>query len=56
MADEGKKITFAELVEARKEDMKSIRPGFMTVVTDGKHSIEISSPSIAERTDSRLRS
>ena len=43
------KISFSELVESRKEEMQHILPGFMTEVTDGKHSAIVYSPTPNQR-------
>lgn len=49
MSDEKNKITFKELVQARKEEMRSMRPGLMTKVSDGEHIVEIYSPTTFDR-------
>lgn len=54
MADEVGKITFGELVDIRKEEMQHMRPGLMTIVSDGKHSVEICSPSTSERSNFKV--
>lgn len=54
MSDEVKKITFRELVQARKDEMQSILPGFVTIVTDETHSVEVSSPDVFERSTFKM--
>lgn len=46
---EEQKISFKQLVEARKEEMQSMRPGLMTKVSDGEHMVEIYSPTTFDR-------
>ena len=45
----GKQISLRELVDARKQEMQSILPGFTTEVTDGKNKVIVESPSYRER-------
>lgn len=55
MADrEDTKISFKQLVEARKEEMQSMRPGLMTQVTDGVHTVEVESPGTFERSTFKM--
>jgi len=42
-------IKFSELVEIRREEMKSVLPGFYTQVTDGVNETRVESPSAEER-------
>ena len=53
--EEDKKITFKQLVEARKEEMQHMRPGLMTIVTDGEHTVEIESPRAFARSTFKLK-
>ena len=53
MTDE-QKISFKQLVEARKEEMQHIRPGFMTEVTDGTHTMIVCSPEPREKSQFRV--
>lgn len=46
---EEQKISFKQLVEARKEEMQSMRPGLMTKVSDGEYIIEVNSPNVFDR-------
>ena len=54
MSEEEKKITFKELVQARKEEMQHMRPGFVTIVTNETHSIEVSSPRTFDRSTFKM--
>lgn len=47
--EKDQKISFKQLVEDRKEDMQHILPGFVTKVTDGKHTVVIESPGVFDR-------
>ena len=49
MNEEEKKITFKELVETRREEMKSMLPGLMTIVRIGEYQTEVYSPNSFER-------
>ena len=42
-------LKFSELVEIRREEMKSVLPGFYTQVTDGVNEARVESPSAEER-------
>lgn len=42
-------IKFNELVEARQQEMESMRPGFMTRVVLGKYSKDIKSPNAFQK-------
>ena len=46
---EEQKISLKQLVEARKDEMQDMLPGFMTKVTDGKHTVIIESPGVFDR-------
>ena len=48
-------IKFDELVEARKQEMESMRPGFITKVELGKYSAIVASPSVSERSQYKNR-
>lgn len=48
MSDE-QKISFKQLVEVRKEEMQSMRPGLMTEISDGVHTMLVCSPDTFER-------
>ena len=50
----GKKLSLRELVDARKQEMQSILPGFMTEVTDGKNKVMVESPSYRERSQFKV--
>ena len=43
------KVSLKQLVEDRKEEMRSILPGFMSKVTDGKNTVIVESPGVLER-------
>ena len=55
MADEGKAISFKELVNVRKDEMQSMLPGFMAEVTNGKDTVYVESPSTFEKISLKVR-
>ena len=44
-----KELTLREVVEARKQEMESVLPGFVTMVTKGNKSVDVYSPSVSQR-------
>ena len=46
---EDQKISFKQRVEACKEEMQHILPGFMKKISDGKHTVIVESPSVFDR-------
>lgn len=44
-----KELTLREVVEARKQEMESVLPGFVTKVTKGNKSVDVYSPSVSQR-------
>ena len=48
-------ISFAQLVEVRREEMQHMRPGLMTQLTDGEHIVEVSSPGSFERSTFKFK-
>ena len=55
MADEGKSISFKELVDVRKEEMQGMLPGFMAEVRNGDKSVIVYSPSFFEKASLTVR-
>lgn len=47
-------IKFDELVEARQQEMESMRPGLMTKVELGKYSKNITSPSAFQKSTYKM--
>ena len=54
MSQEKKKITFKELVEVRKEEMRGMRPGLTSEITDGIHTVRVNSPDVFERSTFKM--
>lgn len=55
MADEGKSISFKELVDVRKEEMQSMLPGFMAEVKNGEKTVRVYSPKSFEKSTYKVK-
>ena len=55
MADEGRAISFKELVQVRKEEMRGMLPGFMAEIKDGDKSAKVYSPNSFEKSTYKLK-
>ena len=55
MADEGKAISFKELVQVRKEELQSMLPGFMAEVKDGDKTAVVYSPRSFEKSTYKMK-
>ena len=55
MADEGKSISFNELVEVRKAELQSMLPGFYAEVTVGNKSRKVYSPNSFEKSSLKIK-
>ena len=55
MADEGKSISFDELVKVRKDEMEGMLPGLYAEITMGNKSKKVYSPRAFEKSSLRIR-
>ena len=55
MADDGRAISFSELVNVRKEEMQNMLPGFMAEVKMGDKSAIVKSPSYFEKSKYKVK-
>ena len=56
MAEEGKQISFKELVDVRREEMQSMLPGFMAEVRGGGDKlVRVYSPNAFEKSSLKVR-
>ncbi len=55
MADEGKQISFKELVDVRKEEMQGMLPGLMAEIKHGDKTVIVNSPNWLEKISLRMK-
>lgn len=55
MAEDGKQISFKELVDVRKAEMEGILPGFMAELKQGDKTVKVYSPNWFERTSLKVK-